>query len=85
MMNFFNQVHRSGMRLHDVSMLPHDFQEGGSVLNRDQNIPKSMLPKNDVDVVLARVQPGEIVIPKKFTRKVAKFLREENIKLPNLK
>jgi hypothetical protein len=38
-----------------------------------------------VDTVLARLQPGEIVIPKPHTRKVAAFLREENIKLPNLK
>ena len=84
-MNIFNQVSRAGMRLHDVSMFPHDFQAGGSVLNRDQNISKRLLPKGDVDVVLARVQPGEIVIPKKYTRKVTKFLKHEKINLPNMK
>lgn len=84
-MNHFNQVRKSGLFMHDMHLLPHDFVNGGSVLNRDRNIPAPLLPKGDVDTVLARVQPGEIVIPKPYTRKVANFLRHENIKLPNLK
>lgn len=84
-MNFFNQARQSGLRMHDMYLLPRDFQDGGSVLHRDMNIPKSLLLKGDVDTVLARVQPGEIVIPKRHTRKVAAFLRKEKIKLPNLK
>lgn len=84
-MDVYNRVRQSGLQMHDMHMLPLNFVSGGSVLNSDVNIPKSLLPKGDVDTVLARLQPGEIVIPKPHTRKVAAFLRHENIKLPNLK
>jgi hypothetical protein len=43
-----------------------------------------MLKPNDVDVVLARLQPGEIVIPVKHTTKVKAMLKKAGIKLPNL-
>jgi hypothetical protein len=36
------------------------------------------------DSVIAKVMPGEIVIPVKYTRTVKAFLDRRKIKLPNL-
>ena len=63
---------------------PTNFKKGGMVKPKHKNIPASALPKGDVDTAFARLQVGEIVIPKKHTKKVAKFLKEEGIKLPNM-
>jgi hypothetical protein len=63
---------------------PTNFRKGGMVKPKHKNIPKGALPKGDVDTAFARLQVGEIVIPKKHTKKVAKFLKEEGIKLPNM-
>ena len=63
---------------------PTNFKKGGMVKPKHKNIPKGALPKGDVDTAFARLQVGEIVIPKKHTKKVAKFLKEEGIKLPNM-
>lgn len=43
------------------------------------------LKPHGVDKVPALLQENEIVIPVKHAKKVAKFLKEENIKLPNMK
>jgi hypothetical protein len=80
-----NNVRNSGLQVHEINMIqPYQFEHGGYVQSLHKNIPSYLLKKNDVDTVLARVQPGEIVIPTKYTRRVAQFLREENIKLPNV-
>lgn len=63
---------------------PTNFKKGGMVKPKHQNIPKGKLPKGDVDTAYARLQVGEVVIPKKHSKKVAKFLKEEGIKLPNM-
>lgn len=37
------------------------------------------------DSLRAMLQPGEIIIPLKYTRRVARMLRQAHIKLPGLK
>ena len=63
---------------------PNNFRKGGKVLKKHKNIPKGALPKGDVDTAFARLQVGELVIPKKHTKKVSKFLKEEGIKLSGM-
>jgi hypothetical protein len=63
---------------------PTNFKQGGMVKPKHKNIPSKMLPKGDVDTAYARLQVGEIVIPKKHTKKVAKFLKDNKIKLPGM-
>ena len=63
---------------------PNNFRKGGIVKPKHKNIPKSALPKGDVDTAFARLQVGELVIPKKHTKKVSKFLKEEGIKLAGM-
>jgi hypothetical protein len=85
MLNLLNNIRNNGFQVHEVNMIqPHHFEAGGYVQSLHKNIPSYLLKQNDVDTVLARVQPGEIVIPTKYTKKVAEFLRDENIKLPNV-
>jgi hypothetical protein len=38
----------------------------------------------DTDMVLARVQAGELVIPRKHVKKVETFLKAKKIKLPGM-
>jgi hypothetical protein len=61
-----------------------NYRSGGAVKSAHKNIPKGALPKGDVDTVYARLQPGEVVIPKKHSKTVAKFLKEKKIKLPGM-
>lgn len=70
-----NELKNSGVKV-------RSFLKGGKVGRR--TIPANMLKPNDVDVVLARLQPGEIVIPVKHTTKVKAMLKKAGIKLPNM-
>lgn len=63
---------------------PRSFVDGGKVKANHKNIPAVALKPNDPDRVLARLMPGEIVIPVKHTRKIKEFLKKEKIKLPGL-
>lgn len=65
-------------------IVPTNFRKGGIVKPKHKNIPKSALPKGDVDTAFARLQVGELVIPKKHTKKVSKFLKDNKIKLPGM-
>lgn len=62
----------------------HSFEDGGLVQHTQSNIPRSILKHNDPDVVYARLQPNEIVIPVKHAPLVSKFLKQKNIRLPNM-
>lgn len=64
---------------------PHNFTKGGTVKTTHKNIPKKLLKNKDQDQVLARLQAGEIVIPKKHVKKVVPLLKKAGIKLPNVK
>jgi len=64
---------------------PHNFTKGGEVKPKHKNIPKALLKNKDPDTVFARLQAGEIVIPKKHVKKVAPMLKKAGIKLPNVK
>jgi len=64
---------------------PHNFTKGGAVKASHKNIPKKLLKNKDPDQVLARLQAGEIVIPKKHVKKVVPLLKKAGIKLPNVK
>lgn len=61
------------------------FVSGGAVLKRHENLPKRYLKTSKQDTVLARLMPGEIVIPVKHAKRVRKLLKEANITLPNMK
>ena len=63
---------------------PTNFRKGGMVKPKHKNIPKGILPKGDVDTAYARLQVGELVIPKRLTKKVSKFLKDEGIKLSGM-
>jgi hypothetical protein len=63
---------------------PYGFTNGGMVHEMQAHLPAEMLPRNDPDRVLARLQPGELVIPVKHTALVAAFLRSKGIILPNM-
>ncbi len=63
---------------------PRSFVKGGSVKAKHKNIPVHALKPKDPDQVLARLMPGEIVIPVKHTKKVKAFLKTAKIKLPGL-
>lgn len=63
---------------------PHNFVGGGKVSAKHKNIPAKALKPKDPDRVLARLMPGEIVIPVKYVSKVKKMLKQAKIKLPGL-
>jgi len=63
--------------------VPYRFSNGGMVSPSQQNII-GILPPDDVDTVLARLQPGEVVIPKKHVPKIKRFLMQNKIYLPNM-
>lgn len=65
-------------------IIAKNFLKGGRVKAAHRNIPAQALRPRDPDQVLARLMPGEIVIPVKHTRKIKAFLRKEKIKLPGL-
>lgn len=64
---------------------PHNFVNGAKVKKHHKNIPASLVRTGDTDMVLARVQAGELVINKKNVPKVEKFLRSKGIILPGMK
>lgn len=64
---------------------PHNFTKGGKVEPKHKNIPKKLLKDKDPDQVFARLQAGELVIPKKYVKKVVPLLKQAKIKLPNVK
>jgi hypothetical protein len=63
---------------------PKPFVNGGKVKPSHKNIPVHALKPKDPDQVLARLMPGEIVIPVKHASKVKKMLKQAKIKLPGL-
>ena len=63
---------------------PYTFANGGIVSSGQQSIPKEALPYGDVDTVPARLQVGELVIPRKHVPIVKRFLVENSIFLPNM-
>jgi hypothetical protein len=66
-------------------VVPHNFINGAKVKKKHKNIPASLVKTGDTDMVLARVQAGELVIPRKHVKKVESFLRSKKIKLPGMK
>lgn len=66
-------------------VIPHNFVNGAKVKKHHKNIPASLVKTGDTDMVLARVQAGELVINKKNVPKVEKFLRSKGIILPGMK
>jgi hypothetical protein len=63
---------------------PHNFIHGAKVKKHHKNIPASLVKTGDTDMVLARVQAGELVIPRKHVKKVESFLKSKKIKLPGM-
>lgn len=63
----------------------HNFVSGGKVKKKNINIPSPFLKKGDPDRVLVRVMPGELIIPKKLTKQVERFLKSKKIKLRGMK
>jgi hypothetical protein len=63
--------------------VPQAFANGGIVSAGQAFIPKEFLPRGDVDTVPARLEPGEMVIPRKHVPIVKRFLVENKIYLPN--
>lgn len=66
-------------------ILPISMFNGEKVKRREINIPKSYLKKGDNDRVLARVMPGELVVPLKYVSLVEQFLKSKKIKLRGMK
>ena len=62
----------------------HNYIKGGKIKKTSALIPSQYLKKGDSDKVLARLQIGELVIPKKHVKKITKYLKDEKIKLPNM-
>ena len=69
---------------HVTLMTPKGYAYGGMVLGKDINIPTGVLPDEDPDKVLARLMPGELIIPLKHVKSVVSFLKSKNIKLPRM-
>ena len=63
---------------------PKVYVAGGKVKTAHRNIPATALAAGDQDRVLARLMPGEIVIPVKHASKVKKMLKAAKIKLPGM-
>lgn len=66
-------------------VVPHNFIKGAKVKKHHKNIPASLVKTGDTDMVLARVQAGELVIPKRHVKKVETFLKSKHIKLRGMK
>jgi|GEM_PF-1105493 len=65
-------------------IVPKNLVKGGKLKQKDKNIPASLVKTGDTDMVLARVQAGELVIPRKHVKKVESFLKSKKIKLPGM-
>jgi hypothetical protein len=63
-------------------MKPKAMANGGMVKEEDVNIPAGVLPDDDPDKVLVRLQPNELIIPLPHVKKVVKFLKSQGIRLP---
>ena len=63
---------------------PYRFANGGIVSAGQATIPKEFLPPNDTDTVPARLEPGELVIPRKHVPLIKRFLYQNKIYLPNM-
>tara|TARA_R110000868_G_scaffold409357_1_gene694687 strand:+ start:607 stop:861 length:255 start_codon:yes stop_codon:yes gene_type:complete len=69
---------------HITLMKPKAMAYGGMVLPSDINIPDGVVAEDDPDRVLTRLMPGELVIPLPHVKRVRKFLKSQNIKLPRM-
>lgn len=69
----------------EKKIVPHNFIHGAKVKKKHKNIPAALVKTGDTDMVLARVQAGELVIPRKHVKKVESFLKKNKIKLPGMK
>lgn len=67
---------------HVTLMTPRGYANGGMVYEKDINIPMGVLPDDDPDKVLVRLQPNELIIPLPHVKKVVKFLKSQGIRLP---
>lgn len=67
---------------HITLMKPKGYTYGGMVKEADTNIPPRVLAEDDPDKVLARLQPGELVVPLPHVKKVVSFLKKQGIRLP---
>lgn len=65
-------------------VMPFGYSNGGMVDESHENIPDGVLKKDDPDKVYARLQVGEMVIPKKHVYTVSQFLKKKGIILPNM-
>ena len=77
-----NASFKNGGKIRQVA--PHNFVNGAKVKKHHKNIPASLVRTGDTDMVLARVQAGELVIPRKHVKKVETFLKAKKIKLPGM-
>lgn len=68
----------------NTKITPHNFVNGAKVKKKHKNIPAALVKTGDTDMVLARVQAGELVIPRKHVKKVESFLKKNKIKLPGM-
>lgn len=80
-----NAYMKGGVTKGEKKIIPHNFINGAKVQKRHKNIPASLVKTGDTDMVLVRVQAGELVIPRKHVKKVETFLRSKKIKLPGMK
>ena len=62
----------------------HMYLKGGKIKKTKSVIPSKYLKPYDRDRVLIRAMPGEVIIPKKYVKKITKYLKDEKIKLPNM-
>lgn len=67
---------------HITLMRPKGYAYGGMVLQKDVNIPMGVVAEEDPDKVLARLQPGELIVPLPHVKKVVKYLKSQGIRLP---
>jgi hypothetical protein len=76
---------KGGKVIKPTKIVPRNFVKGAKVKKHHKNIPASLVKTGDTDMVLARVQAGELVINKKNVPLVERFLRTKGIKLPGMK
>ena len=65
-------------------VVPYGYANGGMVRESHENIPTEALEHGDPDKVFARLQAGEMIIPKKHVSVVSRFLRKKGIILPGM-
>ena len=72
--------------MHHYNLIePVNMIKGLNVTKNMENIPFKWLGNNHADRVLAKVQAGELVIPKKYVLPVEKYLKSKNIHLSGMK